>query len=301
MRSKTKVIQKPVTSGNPKDFPDWSFDGSSTGQAEGNNSDCILNPVAIYPDPIRGGQDVLVMCEVLNPDSSPHATNTRAGLAALIDAAVSSFFFPLRAERSGAKKLSIAFLRAQRSEAQRSEEALYCFPSSKAEWSGSGAKKLSLVFSLRGERRSFLLFFFLDRFFSLGRCFSFPLALLSTHPFLPPFFLSPSLFSPSLLPPPAPHPQVIAEAPLYGFEQEYTMLNNAGGVYGWPQGGYPAPQGPFYCGVGSPSVYGRPLAEAHMVRAFFFLFPLSEAKRSEEVASLFLLLLLLLSLSPLSR
>ena len=89
MRSKTKVIQKPVTSGNPKDFPDWSFDGSSTGQAAGDNSDCILNPVAIYPDPIRGGQDVLVMCEVLNPDSTPHPTNTRAQLAALIDSAVS--------------------------------------------------------------------------------------------------------------------------------------------------------------------------------------------------------------------
>ena len=42
MRSKTKVLQKPVSSNNPKDFPDWSFDGSSTGQAEGNNSDCIL-------------------------------------------------------------------------------------------------------------------------------------------------------------------------------------------------------------------------------------------------------------------
>ena len=42
MRSKTKVIQKPITSLDPKEFPDWSFDGSSTGQAEGNNSDCIL-------------------------------------------------------------------------------------------------------------------------------------------------------------------------------------------------------------------------------------------------------------------
>lgn len=42
MRSKTKVIPEPITSMNPKDFPDWSFDGSSTGQAEGNNSDCIL-------------------------------------------------------------------------------------------------------------------------------------------------------------------------------------------------------------------------------------------------------------------
>ena len=46
--------------------------------------------------------------------------------------------------------------------------------------------------------------------------------------------------------------------------QEYTMLNKGGQVYGWPVGGYPAPQGPFYCGVGSESVYGRSLAEAHM-------------------------------------
>lgn len=46
--------------------------------------------------------------------------------------------------------------------------------------------------------------------------------------------------------------------------QEYTMLSKSGQVYGWPHGGYPAPQGPFYCGVGAESVYGRPLAEAHM-------------------------------------
>ena len=42
------------------------------------------------------------------------------------------------------------------------------------------------------------------------------------------------------------------------------MLNKTGQVFGWPAGGYPAPQGPFYCGVGSESVYGRNLAEAHM-------------------------------------
>ena len=42
------------------------------------------------------------------------------------------------------------------------------------------------------------------------------------------------------------------------------MLQKDGRPYGWPAGGYPAPQGPFYCGVGSESVYGRPLAEAHM-------------------------------------
>lgn len=55
------------------------------------------------------------------------------------------------------------------------------------------------------------------------------------------------------------------------------MLTKSGQVFGWPNGGYPSPQGPFYCGVGSESVYGRPLAEAHMdacikVPTFFLLF-----------------------------
>ena len=40
------------------------------------------------PDPIRGAPHLLIMCDVLNPDGTPHATNTRAPLAALIDAKV---------------------------------------------------------------------------------------------------------------------------------------------------------------------------------------------------------------------
>ncbi len=181
MRSKTKCIPKPITSMNAADFPSWSFDGSSTGQAEGNNSgtyessaihhlihppihppihvspqthsspqhcqlpDCILRPCFICPDPIRGGDDVLVMCDVLDPTGKPHVSNTRAMLEAIINDTVK------------------------------------------------------------------------------------------------------------------------AEKPLFGFEQEYTMLSKGGATpYGWPLGGYPAPQGPFYCGVGNESVYGRELAEAHM-------------------------------------
>ncbi|HAY78342.1 MAG TPA: glutamine synthetase, partial [Planctomycetaceae bacterium] len=55
----------------------WSFDGSSTEQATGDSSDCLLKPVALFPDP--GRQDAyLVMTEVLNADGTPHESNGRA-------------------------------------------------------------------------------------------------------------------------------------------------------------------------------------------------------------------------------
>ena len=59
-------------------LPLWGFDGSSTMQAEGHSSDCVLKPVAVYPDAARTN-GVLVMCEVMMPDGkTPHATNKRA-------------------------------------------------------------------------------------------------------------------------------------------------------------------------------------------------------------------------------
>lgn len=141
---------------------DWSFDGSSTGQAEGRFSDCVLQPVKVFPDPVRGGDDVLVLCEVYNPDGSPHETNTRSQLRGVINDKVKD------------------------------------------------------------------------------------------------------------------------EDPLYGFEQEYTMLEKDGRPYKWPQGGgYPAPQGPFYCGVGSQSVYGREFAEEHLllcIKVIRLLRPLNTVK-----------------------
>jgi len=75
LRSKTKIVDKA-----PKSVDDcalWGFDGSSTLQAEGRSSDCILKPVALYPDSGRKN-GFLVMCEVMLPDMTPHPSNFRA-------------------------------------------------------------------------------------------------------------------------------------------------------------------------------------------------------------------------------
>ena len=140
LRSKTKVIDGPINSID--DLPLWGFDGSSTNQAEGNDSDCMLKPVCKMPDPVRGGDDILVMCEVMNPDGSIHSSNTRAHL------------------REISEKFS-------------DQEA----------W--------------------------------------------------------------------------------FGIEQEYTLFEGRNPL-GWPEGGYPAPQGPFYCGVGADEVFGRDVVEEHL-------------------------------------
>ena len=66
--------------GTVAECPMWSFDGSSTLQADGGDSDCLLKPVAIYPDPDRIN-GYLVMCEVLNADGTPHSTNGRATIS----------------------------------------------------------------------------------------------------------------------------------------------------------------------------------------------------------------------------
>jgi glutamine synthetase len=55
----------------------WGFDGSSTRQAEGHSSDCVLLPVAVYPDTTKRN-GALVLCEVMHADGTPHSTNVRA-------------------------------------------------------------------------------------------------------------------------------------------------------------------------------------------------------------------------------
>ena len=136
LRSKTKVI--PI--GEEPDL--WGFDGSSTNQAPGENSDCVLRPVYSCPDPIRGGENRLVMCEVLLPDMSPHPSNTRAACAAAA-----------------------------------------------------------------------------EKYASFDTWF--------------------------------------------GIEQEYTFFDGIKPL-GWPTNGFPAPQGGYYCGVGTDEVFGRPIVERHL-------------------------------------
>lgn len=143
LRSKTRVI-KFIQNPKISDFPEWSFDGSSTNQATGDKSDCELKPVFITPDPLRGEGHYIVLCEVYNSDGTPHATNTRA--------------------------------------------------------------KIREIMNKGGDK--------FDAY--------------------------------------------------VGFEQEYTFLEE-GWPLGWPKGGYPAPQGPFYCGVGSANVFGREIVEEHML------------------------------------
>ena len=72
IRSKTKVMIK------DSQAPVWGFDGSSTKQATGENSACVLVPVFTCQDPLRGGSNVIILCEVFNTDMTPHKSNTRA-------------------------------------------------------------------------------------------------------------------------------------------------------------------------------------------------------------------------------
>ena len=78
IRSKTKIVRSFGRKGG--EAPVWGFDGSSTEQAEGKNSDCVLKPVRIYPHPSEQDNSSIVLCEVWNVDDTPHSTNTRREL-----------------------------------------------------------------------------------------------------------------------------------------------------------------------------------------------------------------------------
>ncbi len=141
LRSKTRILELPENP-TPADFTPWNYDGSSTYQAPGKDSDLGLQPVYVACDPLRGPGNFLALCEVLDAEGTPHETNNRARLRQVLNAG--------------------------------------------------------------GTQHD----------------------------------------------------------PWIGFEQEYTLYRGRDPL-GWPQGGYPGPQGPYYCGVGSRQVFGREFVEAH--------------------------------------
>ncbi|TIA86026.1 hypothetical protein E3P99_03807 [Wallemia hederae] len=140
LRSKTTTCSHKIT--DVKELKEWNFDGSSTNQAPGHDSDIYLRPAAIFKDPIRRGDNILVIAECYNSDGTPNKTNYRHYAKKAMD-------------------------------------------------------------------------------------------------------------------------QAKDEDPWFGIEQEYTLFDTDGQPYGWPKGGFPAPQGPYYCGVGAGKVFARDLIEAH--------------------------------------
>merc|ERR1712227_1080586 len=139
-RSKSRTLDE--KDWKPADLPIWNFDGSSTRQAPGDNSDVYLRPCAVYPDPFRGSPNIIVLAECWNADGTPNKYNYRHECAKVMEA-------------------------------------------------------------------------------------------YADH------------------------------EPWFGLEQEYTLLDLDNRPFGWPSGGFPAPQGPYYCGVGAGKVVQRDIVEAH--------------------------------------
>ncbi|XP_029940381.1 glutamine synthetase-like [Salarias fasciatus] len=140
LRNKTRTLDEEPSS--IEDVPEWNFDGSSTYQSEGSNSDMYLIPVRMFRDPFTLDPNKLVLCEVLKYNRLPAETNQRHSCTKVME-----------------------------------EVKEHCM------W--------------------------------------------------------------------------------FGMEQEYTLLGMDGHPFGWPTNGYPAPQGPFYCGVGANNAYGRDIVECH--------------------------------------
>jgi len=86
LRSKVRVewvedYNSPVYNGELNVLPIWNYDGSSTNQAVGSDSEVLIKPVRVYPSPFSGNniKCYLVLCETFLPNMNPHPTNTRHG------------------------------------------------------------------------------------------------------------------------------------------------------------------------------------------------------------------------------
>lgn len=141
LRSKSRTLNfRPKCA---EELPEWNYDGSSTNQAPGTNSEVVIKPVAMFSDPFRGGDNILVLCATYTPEGEALETNAREAANALFK-------------------------------------------------------------------------------------------------------------------------QDLASEPWFGIEQEYTLFEADGHTpMGWPKGGFPAPQGPYYCSAGANVIFGRQVVEEH--------------------------------------
>ena len=81
-RGKTRVLDKILTL---EEVPMWNYDGSSTAQAEGHDSEVILHPVKVVKDPFVGGDNFIVLCETRKPDGTPLENNHRVKAKEIFD------------------------------------------------------------------------------------------------------------------------------------------------------------------------------------------------------------------------
>lgn len=80
LRAKTRTLD--FEPHKTSELPIWNYDGSSTMQAEGSNSDVYMHPQRIYKDPFRGGSNKLVLCDTYQYDGRATETNKRRSCAA---------------------------------------------------------------------------------------------------------------------------------------------------------------------------------------------------------------------------
>jgi len=81
-RGKTRVLEKIL---KLEEVPLWNYDGSSTKQAEGHDSEVILHPVKIVKDPFVDGDNFIVLCETRKPDGTPLENNHRVKAKEIFD------------------------------------------------------------------------------------------------------------------------------------------------------------------------------------------------------------------------
>ena len=85
LRSKARTLEIDIYGKLPNPLPEWNYDGSSTKQAVGNDSEVIIKPCTVYKCPFRKDRNILVMCDTYRPDGTPLDGNHRVWAKKLFD------------------------------------------------------------------------------------------------------------------------------------------------------------------------------------------------------------------------